>query len=80
MGVLNVLPLLGGDHWHGHEGQEISAASPAPFSICSTYIATSEWDVIQCPPKAWIKCVAGFVSRHLSMFSLWSLYVDENEY
>ena len=80
MGVLNVLPLLGGDHWRGHAGQEVSAESPVPFSICSTYIATSVWDVIQRPLQARRKSVAGFVPHHLSMFSLWSLYVDENEY
>ena len=47
MGVLNVLPLLGGDHWRGHGGQEVSAESPVPFSICSTFIATRARDVIK---------------------------------
>ena len=70
MGILNVLPLLGGDHWRGHAGQEVSAESPVPFSICSTFIATSVWDVVQHQLQACKKCVAGFVPHHLSLYSL----------
>ena len=80
MGVLNVLPLCGGDHLCGHVGQKVSAESPVPFSICSTYIATSVWDVIQSTLQVWRKCEAGFVPCHLSLISSWSLNVDENEY
>ena len=49
MGVLDVLPLLGGEHWHVHKGQEATAAFPAPFSICSTFSATEVLGTYQDP-------------------------------
>ena len=36
VGVLNILLLPGGDHWHDHMEQEITAAPPASFSLSST--------------------------------------------
>ena len=57
-----------------------SAESPAPFSICSTYFATSVLGCIPTSSEDWGKWFSYLVHKPSGIeISSWTLNVDENE-